>query len=116
METATCYILHALYGGLIICLRTSHFLQEYGQVGRLNSYRDKQIVHVQCRLNVSYLREKLLLSASRRILFFSEKDRSLKRFYGKLILAVSDRARRAHRCVPRRDDLLRSDRARYTSR
>lgn len=29
------------------------------------------------------------------ILFFSEKDRSLKRFYGKLILAVSDRARRA---------------------
>lgn len=84
-------------------------------MGRLNSYRDKQVVHVQCRLSVSYLREKLLLSSPRRILFFSEKDRSLKRFYGKLILAVSDRARRAHG-VPRRDDLLRSDRARYTSR
>lgn len=93
MGTATCYILHALYGTLIICLRTSHFLQEFEQVGRLNSYRDKQVVHVQCRLSVSYLRAKLLLSGSQRILFFSEKDRSLKRFYGKLILAVSDRAR-----------------------
>lgn len=100
MGTATCYILHALYGTLIICLRTSHFLQEFEQVGRLNSYRDKQVVHVQCRLSVSYLRAKLLLSGSQRILFFSEKDRSLKRFYGKLILAVSDRARWAHRCAP----------------
>lgn len=61
------------------------------------------------RLSVSLSLTKELLLRARRILFFSEKDRSLKRFYGKLILAVSDRARR-----PLCDDLLRSNPARAT--
>lgn len=51
-----------------------------------------KINRLQFRLRVYYSRNKLLVSAQRTILFFSEKDRSLKRFYGKLILATTGAA------------------------
>lgn len=72
----------SVYGNLIICLHIVH--TGIKQVGRFNSYRDER---ASCRLSVPHE-----IITQFRIIFLG-KDRSLKRFYGKLILAVSDRAR-----------------------